>query len=70
MRTRKATDPASLNEELVSARERYNSTVSSVIDRAQVRREQIGQVITDLRSEDDALASVVASAKSDDIPVG
>jgi hypothetical protein len=53
-----ASDPESLNSELVEARAQYNATVQSVIERVEVRREQIGQVITDLKAEDEALATI------------
>lgn len=56
-------DPDSLTNELVEARSAYNATVQSVITRATERRAVIGDTITDLKTEDEKLAQVVASAK-------
>lgn len=56
-------DAESLAGEIVTAREKYNATVNSVLDRVVARRQVVGQTIVDLQDEDAALARVQESAQ-------
>lgn len=54
-----------LANELITARQAYIARRNSVIDRVGARRAAVAESISDLQSEDAALASVEASAKND-----
>lgn len=51
-------DPESLNNELVAARDQYNASLASILDRVSERRQSIAEIQRDLNAEDDALRNV------------
>lgn len=62
-RIRKPSDATALTNELISARQKYERTKASVIDRVVERRGAIGETITDLQREDNELAAVEQEAR-------
>jgi hypothetical protein len=59
----KSSNASSLASEFVTAREKYNGKLSSILQRASQRRGIISESIADLRAEDDSLAKVEAQVK-------
>lgn len=57
-------DSVALTDRLIRARQKYNKQVNAVLDTVVERREAIGETITDLNAEDDALAKVQREAES------
>lgn len=59
----KAKGSSGLSEELVTARQKYERTRESVLDRAQQRQEAIASTIGDLEVESDDLQGVIDEAR-------
>lgn len=57
-------DSVALTDRLIRARQKYNKQVNAVLDTVVERREAIGETITDLNTEDAALAKVQREAES------
>lgn len=57
------TDPATLSDRLVTARDAFNAEKAAVIDLATQRTQAISEIVSDLNEESAALNSIVLNAQ-------